>query len=220
VRAVTIPEVDRDSVRPMAGGDGYRLEGPIPDEVDPGDAPPDVDGYPSEEPLDVASLFDAAVREHLDTLRANAKKRCRSHYDPEDLVQETLQRAYSKRDQLHDLTRIRPWLLTILKNTFRDILRKQRRQPPLTELDDEIPAPPPEEPRPWQSIEQDEHRKAIARLPEDVRDTYRMYVLEDRDYAAISKALNIPTATVGSRIHRARARLKILLLHTRGGRVG
>lgn len=73
------------------------------------------------------------------------------------------------------------------------------------------PVPEPVEPSPWDHIGMEDVRAAVERLPDDVRDTYRMFALEGSDYVAIAEAQRIPPATVGSRIFRARKQLRVLL---------
>lgn len=158
--------------------------------------------------------FDAMVAEHLPALRTRAGQLCRRHVDPDDVIQDALVRAFRGRDQLRDRDRARGWLLSIVTNTFIDALRKQRSRPDQAELPAESPAPAPEEPTaalPWQQLGEAELRAAIARLPDELRDTYRMFALENLDYVAIAAAQNIPKATVGTRLLRARKRLRALL---------
>ncbi len=165
--------------------------------------------------------FDAMVAEHLASLRARATQLCRRHVDPDDVIQDALVRAFRGRDQLRDHARARAWLLSIVTNTFIDALRKQRSRPDQAELPAEAPAPVPDEPTealPWQQLGEAELRAAIARLPDELRETYRMFALENRDYVAIAAAQNIPKATVGTRLLRARKRLRALLAAELEGR--
>jgi RNA polymerase sigma-70 factor (ECF subfamily) len=158
--------------------------------------------------------FHALIGEHLPALRARAAQLCRRNLDPDDVVQDALMRAFRARDQLRDPARVRPWLLTIISNTFIDALRKQRSRPDSVELSVEPAAPEPEEPvaaLPWQRLGEVELRAAIERLPDELRDTYRMFAVEGRDYIAIAAAQDIPKATVGTRLLRARKRLRTLL---------
>lgn len=186
-------QIDRDSVPiPVsAGGD---------------------DGGPSDE-LAARRRFNALVAPHLPALRARAAQLCRSNCDADDIVQDSLLRAFLTRSQVKDLSRARAWLLTIVTHTFIDFVRKRRRRPDHVELPLDMPEPEPEpiEPSPWSNIGSEDLRAAVDRLSDDVRETYRMFALEGRDYAAISEAQVIPTATVGSRIFRARKQLRVLL---------
>jgi RNA polymerase sigma-70 factor (ECF subfamily) len=101
--------------------------------------------------------------------------------------------------------------LTIVTNTFIDLTRKQRRRPDHVQLALEAPTPDPIEPAPWNDFDFDDLRRAIDQLPDDVRETYRLFAIEGCDYTAISEVQQIPAATVGSRLFRARKRLRLLL---------
>jgi RNA polymerase sigma-70 factor, ECF subfamily len=180
---------DRDSVAAMVSGDG--------------------EGQPDE--LAARRRFNAVVAPHVAALRVRATQLCRSSYDVDDIVQDALLRAFLTRSHVREPTRTRAWLLTILTRTFIDLTRKRRRQPEHVSLIDDMPAPAPIEPSPWDEIGVDDLRAAVERLPDDVRDTYRLFALEGRDYIAISELQRIPSATVGSRIFRARKQLRALL---------
>ena len=163
------------------------------------------------EDLAARNQFDALVAPHLPALRARAIQLCRSHYDSDDVVQEALLRAFLTGSQARDPTRIRAWLLMIVTNVFIDLIRKRRRRPDHVQLVVEVPTPNPIEPAPWDHIDSDDLLRAIDQLPDDVRETYRMFAVEGCDYAAISEVQRIPPATVGSRLFRARKRLRLLL---------
>jgi RNA polymerase sigma-70 factor (ECF subfamily) len=161
--------------------------------------------------LEARSRFDALVAPHLSALRARAIQLCRSHYDSDDVVQDALLRAFLTGSQARDPTRIRAWLLMIVTNTFLDLIRKRRRRPDHVQLVSDAPTPDPIEPAPWDHVDSDDLRRAIDQLPDDVRDTYRMFAVEGCGYAAICEVQQIPSATVGSRLFRARKRLRLLL---------
>ena len=165
---------------------------------------------PVDEPPDRHQL-NSLIAEHLPALQTRAKELCRSHCDPDDLVQQALERAVRTKSPVADLARLRPWLLTILTNTFLDTIRKLRRQPPHIELVVDVPIPDPTERKRWERIGADDLRRAIDQLPADLREPYRMFALEKRDYKEISKALRISPSAVGSRIHRARRQLRVQL---------
>jgi RNA polymerase sigma-70 factor, ECF subfamily len=155
--------------------------------------------------------FDTLVAPHIPALRARAIQLCRSHYDSDDVVQDALLRAFLTGSPVRDPTRLRSWLLMIVTNTFIDLTRKRRRRPDHLGLVVDVPTPDPIEPSPWDDVDSDDLRRAIDALPDDVRDTYRMFAVEGCDYAAISSAQQVPPATVGSRLFRARKRLRLLL---------
>jgi RNA polymerase sigma-70 factor (ECF subfamily) len=167
------------------------------------------------EPVDELALrrrFDALVTPHLPALHARARQLCRSHCDAEDIVQDALLRAFRARTQVEDPDRIRWWLLKIVTNRFIDLIRIQRNQALRVDMPtEELAMPAPDDPAPWDHIGLDELRAAVDQLPDDVRETYRMFALDGSNYEAIGDAQRIPTATVGTRIFRARKRLRQLL---------
>ncbi len=178
----------------------------------PGDAPQGDD-------LGDHRWFDAVALAHLPALRARASQLCRGHGDPEDIVQDALMRAFVARGQMKEPERARGWLLTIVTNTFLDSLRRRRARPGEVALEVDPPTPEPEreEEEVWAALDVDDVRAAVGYLPDDVRETYRMFALDGQDYAQIARTLGVPKATVGTRILRARKRLRQLLLAQLGG---
>jgi RNA polymerase sigma-70 factor (ECF subfamily) len=206
-------ENSRASVRFTVPGDGQHSDGP-PRPPGPPGPPGSSPAVPVDE-LAARRQFEAMVAEHRPALLARAYELCRSHFNAEDIVQDALMRAMRTTAPLKDVTRARTWLLQIVTTTFIDGVRVQRRRPLHVEVDDRVPAQAPDPPSPWDHITQDDVRAAVDSLPDDVRDTYRMYALEGLDHTAISAAQRVKRATVGTRIHRARKRLRALLLGER-----
>jgi RNA polymerase sigma-70 factor (ECF subfamily) len=157
--------------------------------------------------------FGDLVSRHLPRLRKRAVRMCRSEADADDVVQEALLRALRGRHQLRSPERAGGWLLTIVSSTVIDRARRRRSRPQEVELAVEPAAAPDDadDPPPWHALSIDDVVAAVAALPDDVRDTYRMFALERRDYASIAATLGIPRATVGTRIHRARRHLRATL---------
>jgi RNA polymerase sigma factor (sigma-70 family) len=166
---------------------------------------------PQDAPLNAAE-FEALIHPHLSMLKVRARQLCRGEMDPDDLFQDTLFRALKHQHQLRDLTRIRPWLLSVMQSTFVDGIRRQARSPSVSlHASPEVYAEEPTEPLPWENISDEDVRAALEALPDDTRRTYRMSVMEGRSYAEIAAALNVPRATVETRIRRARTQLRVLL---------
>ncbi|MEZ4359321.1 MAG: sigma-70 family RNA polymerase sigma factor [Kofleriaceae bacterium] len=167
-----------------------------------------------------ASWFDEVAAAHLPALRARAVQMCRGELDADDLVQDALERAFLARHQVRDPSRARGWLLAIVTNTFLDLLRRRRVRPGEVALEIDPAAPEPSPVEAWEELTLDDVRRAIELLPEDVRDTYRMFAFDGKDYKHIAAELGVPKATVGTRISRARRRLRgILLAPERGTHV-
>lgn len=157
--------------------------------------------------------FDTLVAEHLPRLRARASRMCRRRHDADDLVQDALVRALRARGQVRSAEHARGWLLTIVTSTFLDGLRRKKVRPQEVALAIEPPAPAaPADDEPWADLTVDDVRAAVEALPDDVRETYRRFALDGEDYVTIAAAQGIPKATVGTRIRRARQRLRALLL--------
>lgn len=159
-----------------------------------------------------APSFEALVAEHLPSLRRRAARMCKGHRDADDIVQDALVRALKRRDALRAPESARGWLLSIVSSTFIDQVRRRRARPQevamAVEPADE--AEPADEPS-WSRLSMTDICLAVEQLPDDVRDTFRMFALEGRDYVAIAAIQGVPKATVGTRIHRARRRLRELL---------
>lgn len=227
VRPIRVPGDDREDPGGKAVPVGEPMLAPAIDRATPTDfVPPQ-----GREVRDVAAVRDARdvaaerrefermVAEHLPALRARAMQMCRSQSDPDDIVQDALVRAFRARDQMRAAERSRGWLLAIVTNTFLDAVRRKKARPGEVALEIDPAAPADEvDDAPWAGLDTDDVRAAVDQLPDGERETYRMFALEGRDYIAISAALGIPKATVGTRILRARKKLRELLLARSRGR--
>lgn len=145
-------------------------------------------------------------------LRKVARGLCNSPAEVEDLVQDALEKALRVIDSV-DITRNpRGWMVTVLHNLHIDRCRRRARQLPHVPCDDVvIAAPEPTATPAWYDITVDDLRRTARQLPEELREVYVLFALEGRSYNDISAALGIPKATVGTRLLRARNRLKQLL---------
>jgi RNA polymerase sigma-70 factor (ECF subfamily) len=157
--------------------------------------------------------FEQLVAQYRGILEERARQLCRGNLDPDDLLQETLMRAFQHYETLRNQENPLPWLLKIMHRIFLDLLRRRNSEPPREPFDGvDIPDMPPEPDPIWSSITGDQLRAAVERLPADLRDCYRMHALEGHDYAHIAATLKIPIGTVGTRLSRARKKLRELLL--------
>ena len=154
-------------------------------------------------PLDPQRLGD-----HVDRLYRAAFVLCGNPHDAEDLVQETYTRVLARPRLLRhddDLG----YLLRVLRNTFVNRLRSQRRRPAPLELDDERDGlPRATDPRhPEAALEASELLAAIALLPGDQRDAVVAVDVVGLSYREAAHALRTKEATLTTRVHRGRARL-------------
>ncbi len=130
----------------------------------------------------------------------------RNTADAEDLVQETLLRAYRAFDRYTPGTNIRAWLYTILYRARTDWLRRALRSPQTVELGDEDPgAPARRDPR------DEDIGRALERLSEPFRSAVLLRDVEGLSYEEIATVMQAPIGTVMSRIHRGRSLLRSAL---------
>ncbi len=154
--------------------------------------------------------FETEALAHLDALYSFALKLARVRDDAEDLVSDTVLRAFERRDQYRLGTNIRAWLFTILFHMF--VSRRRRidaREVP--EGDGETGWSPKDvvgEANPEQtfydSFLDEDIVNAIEALPHEYRDAVIMSDIHEMKYAEIALALGIPEGTVKSRLFRGR----------------
>jgi RNA polymerase sigma-70 factor (ECF subfamily) len=168
---------------------------------------------PSEGPGAIAPESARRIlTEQLPVLRAVARNLVRNAAEVEDLVQDVFEKALRSLHRIDLEANPRGWMVTILHNLHIDRCRQRARMQPHVPCDDVVIAAPAEGDAPiWSAMTTDDVRRAAARLPEELREVYVMFALDGRSYIDVAAALGIPKATVGTRLSRARARLKQLL---------
>lgn len=168
--------------------------------------------------------FEAAALPHLGALYANALHLTRSEADAEDLVQDTILKAYRFFDRFEQGTNIKAWLFRIQYNTFVNLYRRAGKQSAATDRGN------------WSSLagdfvsegalraltepEREAFRPLVAReidsAFEDLSEEYRSVLLladvEEYSYREIADIMGCPLGTVMSRLHRARRALRRALL--------
>lgn len=133
----------------------------------------------------------------------------------QDLVQETLLKAYRSWDSYQSGTNCRGWLMTILRNKFISDFRKRKRRPSRLAFDDlpdrsileDRDADDPSQAF-FESLIADDVVEALEELPDHFRVAVVLSDLRDWQYQEISEELDIPVGTVKSRLSRARRRLR------------
>jgi RNA polymerase sigma-70 factor (ECF subfamily) len=167
--------------------------------------------------MDVLNLFRRSreSRLMLEDSRARlyrvAYSWCHDAALADDLVQETLLKAYRKVDQLRDPRAGQAWLFSILSNCFNDHFRRNRETEDIDNIDlidEESP-----EQRSGQLQIVHKVRDAIATLPAGQRQVMTLVDLEGFSYIEVAQILEIPVGTVMSRLCRARNALKERLLN-------
>lgn len=160
---------------------------------------------------------------HTGSLFNLALRMTRNEKDAEDLVQETLLRAYRFFHTYEPGTNIRAWLFRILKNNFINRYRKVQRQPAIVDfakLEESFEtifdqafrsgSKTPEE-IVVDSSYHGEVLEAMEGLPEDYRTVVVLALVEDLSYKEIAQVVGCPIGTVMSRLHRGRRLLQARL---------
>lgn len=154
--------------------------------------------------------FERFVVPELAAMLRVARTLTRNAHDAEDLVQDTLVRAF-RSIATFDGAHPRAWLFTILRNTHVNRNRRRRPEP----FDDPADAESIVETRrsdPAELAEDAAFREAViaavADLPEKMRTVVELVDLETCTYAEVATALEIPIGTVMSRLHRGRRQIK------------
>lgn len=181
----------------------------------------------------IEKVFHDEAMVHADALFGAAMRLTRSHRDAEDLVQDTLLKAFMHFDKYRPGTNCKAWLFKILTNTFINRYRKNQRERVYLIDDDEsrplaerIESRPesefePREESPLQNIQRlfgDEVGSALQRVPVDFRMAVLLADVYDFSYKECAEILDIPIGTVMSRLYRGRRLLRAELaeyaLHT------
>ncbi len=156
--------------------------------------------------------FNSYVLPELPVLYRTARSLSRSDADAEDLVQDTLLRAFRAIDRF-DGRYPRAWLLTILRNT--NINRARKKKPDLLndpeatfERSQDFAEHTGPEEIVLEPIFETVVLDAFDQLPEKFSSVVRMVDLEGKSYGDTAAALGIPVGTVMSRLHRARKRIR------------
>jgi RNA polymerase sigma-70 factor, ECF subfamily len=160
------------------------------------------------------AAFERTVLTHRGALTLYARQLTRNAADAEDLVQETLLRAYANRHTLRESGAVLAWLRTTLRNLNINQWRKRAHiKPPLSLEQDSVPEPTgraSSEPEAsvLHRMGEDATFRAIAKLPEAYRLPLVLADIEGLRYDEIAARLEVPVGTVRSRISRARQRLQ------------
>jgi RNA polymerase sigma-70 factor (ECF subfamily) len=174
--------------------------------------------------------FETQVLGLLGRLHGVARRLTCNEADAEDLVAETVARAWRARDSLESEAAFQSWIFRILNNTFISDVRRADARPRLEWVDCEDDAQEEAEfslfeqmHQPfllWFSNPEQEFldkllREDLSRALETLPECYRIVVvladLEEFNYSEIAQTLDIPIGTVRSRLARARSALQKIL---------
>jgi RNA polymerase sigma-70 factor (ECF subfamily) len=157
----------------------------------------------------------------LDSLYGAALRMTRNPQDAEDLVQETMLRAYRAFDRFEAGTNLKAWLFRILTNAYINTYRKRQREPQKVSADEveefdlyrelknhdtQFEATP--ESIVLDSLVDSDITDAIDDLPEQFRLAVVLSDIEGFTYAEMAEIMDVPMGTVMSRLHRGRKALQ------------
>ena len=154
--------------------------------------------------------MDEAKRlvELIPRLRRYARALVGERASADDLVQDTLERAWAKLHLYRRGTDLRAWLFTVMHNVHVNRVRATR---PVDPLEEEMPELAQRGTQADALLVRDLDR-AIARLPADQRAVLLLVTLEEMSYEEVATTLGIPIGTVMSRLSRAREKLRAMML--------
>jgi RNA polymerase sigma-70 factor (ECF subfamily) len=138
-----------------------------------------------------------------------AMSRTRNMEQAEDLVQETVLRAWDKRSTFQPGTNLGAWLFTILRNQFFSDHRKHKWE--VEDGDGSHAAGQIALPDQFDRLEVQDMSAALARLPRDQREAVLLVGVDGMSYEEAAKITGVAVGTVKSRVNRARNRLAELL---------
>lgn len=148
------------------------------------------------------------IVQHIPRLRRYARALLGDRYAADDLVQDTLERAWNKLHLWRPGSDMRAWLFSIMHNVFVNQVRSRRH-----EVDVRIEDLPQVAVRATQgqNLELADVDRALRVLPVEQREVVLMVSVEDMTYEEVSRALGIPIGTVMSRLSRGRERLRQIM---------
>lgn len=166
--------------------------------------------------------FEEEIIPHLDALYNFALRLTSDPNDAEDLVQDTIVKAFRFFSSYEKGTNAKAWLFRILKNSYINNYRKQSKQPNQVDYDEvatfyetiraERTDTSDLEDRMFRELIDDDISNALEELPEDFRTVVLLCDVEGFTYEEIANMLDVPIGTIRSRLHRGRNLLKAELM--------
>lgn len=153
---------------------------------------------------------DQTIIAELPTLKKYALRLTRSAHLAEDLVQDCLTRALSRRHLFHSEANLRPWLFTVMHNLHVSHCRQAavRRAFALAQM---AGASEGREATQEHKTDLNQVIRVVALLPQDQRDVVTLVALQELSYQEAADLLGIPVGTVMSRLARGRDKIRALL---------
>ncbi len=153
--------------------------------------------------------FKSDLMKAIPSLRAFAISLSGKVDRADDLVQETLLKAWAHRDSFTPGTNLRAWLFTILRNEFYTFFRKRKRE--VEDADGAIAATVGIHPEQEGHLDLADMQRALGKLPVDQREALLLVSASDMSYEEAAEICGVAVGTIKSRVNRARNKLTELL---------
>ncbi|MEQ9695920.1 RNA polymerase sigma factor [Shimia sp. SDUM112013] len=145
------------------------------------------------------------ILEHLPSMRAFAMSLTRNRASADDLVHDSIVKAWKNFDKFQNGTNLRAWLFTILRNTFYSQRRKAKHE--VADVDGAMAATLAVKPHHDGRLALADFEKAFAELTDEQREALVLVGASGMSYEEAAETCGVKVGTVKSRVNRARARL-------------
>jgi RNA polymerase sigma-70 factor (ECF subfamily) len=142
--------------------------------------------------------FEMIIRTHSRTLFAIAYGILQNREEAEDVVQDSLLKAWKTRWRVRDPEKFPAWLATVARHKAHDVFRKRRTVP----LSEQLTEPIEPEPANTSALDQRLH-SALAALPEPHRAALTLRYFEEMDYRTIENSLGLTNGALRGILGRA-----------------
>jgi RNA polymerase sigma-70 factor (ECF subfamily) len=160
-------------------------------------------------PANPAPSFKRELLATLPSLRAFAVSLTGKHDKADDLVQDTVMKAWAKQDSFELGTNIKAWLFTILRNEFYSQMRKRGRE--VQDTDGVFTERLSVHPAQYGALDMRDFKRALDALPDDQREAVILIGASGFSYEEAAAICSCAVGTMKSRVSRARTRLQELL---------
>ncbi len=143
--------------------------------------------------------------EHLPAMRAFALSLTRNSATADDMVQDTIVKAWTNIDKFQRGTNLRAWLFTILRNTYYSSRRKLKRE--VADVDGTFSEKLSVKPAHDGRLQLADFRVAFEQLPDEQREALILVGANGFSYEEAAEMCNVAVGTIKSRTNRGRARL-------------
>lgn len=149
------------------------------------------------------------IPQHLQALRAFALSLTRNGAAADDMVQDTIVKAWTNFEKFTPGTNLRGWLFTILRNTYYSERRKRRRE--VADSDGAYASLLAEKPVHDDRLQMQEFRRAFENLPDEQREALMLVGVSGFSHEEAAEMCGVAIGTIKSRANRGRRKLASLM---------